>query len=347
MESHASQSEMVRAVGVRLPKSARVYYFDPGEFSLTRGTRVLVPTEQGEVWGQVVLEARLLPAEALNLPLPPVLRPWSPDDEDALAELREKEEQAKSYARERIAARGLPMRVVDAAYTADGGRLTLYFVADGRVDFRALVHDLTSHFHCRVELRQIGVRDHARLLGGLGPCGRVLCCASFLKEFAPVAIRMAKEQNLSLNPGRISGMCGRLMCCLRYEEEADRSGGSPDHEDGNGQANRKGNGCHEEQREGCGQGDGQYQPDASKGDEKDDPETPVPGVPQRRRKKRGKKPRPHVATAEVTAATASPSADDAANPPRRKPTRARRRRRVRKHAPGPAAGTTGPGAADQ
>ncbi|MBE3576401.1 MAG: stage 0 sporulation protein [Limnochordales bacterium] len=221
MQESVAQKELRTVVGVRLPKSARIYYFDPRDLALERRMRVLVATEHGQVWGEVVVPPRLVPVADIPQPLQPVIRVWRPEDADELERLKAREREARAFCQERIEARGLPMRLVDVEWTFDGGKVTFYFVAEGRVDFRELVYDLASRYHCRVELRQIGVRDHARLVGGYGPCGRPLCCATFLREFAPVAIRMAKEQNLSLNPGRISGMCGRLMCCLRYEDDSE------------------------------------------------------------------------------------------------------------------------------
>lgn len=231
MQENLAQNELRTVVGVRLPKSARIYYFDPGNLVLDRGMRVLVATENGQVWGEVVVPPRRLPLADIPQPLQPVIRLWRPEDADELERLKAREKEARAFCQERIEARGLPMRLVDVEWTFDGGKATFYFVAEGRVDFRELVYDLAARYHCRVELRQIGVRDHARMLGGHGPCGRPLCCTTFLREFAPVAIRMAKEQNLSLNPGRISGMCGRLMCCLRFEEDSE--GCSPAKGDGN------------------------------------------------------------------------------------------------------------------
>lgn len=223
VDARVPEGESRMVVGIRLPKSARVYYFDPGDLSLEHGTRVWVTTEHGQVWGEVVIPPRLVPVADLPQPLQPVVRLWNQEDAEELDRIKVREQEARAFCQERIEARGLPMRLVDVEWTFDGGKITFYFVADNRVDFRELVHDLAARYHCRVELRQIGVRDHARLLGGYGPCGRPLCCATFLRDFAPVAIRMAKEQNLSLNPGRISGMCGRLMCCLRYEDDSEGS----------------------------------------------------------------------------------------------------------------------------
>lgn len=205
--------------------------------------RVVVETPQGEQLGTVIVPTRWWPEDAVADRLLRVVRVANDQDEERARQANEQASQARAYAQERIAALGLPMRLVDVEWTLDQSKVTFYFVADGRVDFRELVHQLTEYLHCRVELRQIGARDHARILGGLGPCGRPLCCVSFLREFAPVSIRMAKDQNLVLNPGRISGMCGRLMCCLRYEEETDQPGDEANGEENGsqtGEAQEKG-----------------------------------------------------------------------------------------------------------
>lgn len=215
---------MIPIVGVRFGHDCRISYCDPKDLALDRGMRVVVETPQGEQLGTVIVPTRWWPEDAVAVRLLRVVRVANDQDEERARQANEQASQARAYAQERIAALGLPMRLVDVEWTLDQSKVTFYFVADGRVDFRELVHQLTEYLHCRVELRQIGARDHARILGGLGPCGRPLCCALFLREFAPVSIRMAKDQNLVLNPGRISGMCGRLMCCLRYEEETDQPG---------------------------------------------------------------------------------------------------------------------------
>ena len=210
---------MTNVVGVRFRSAGKVYYFDPGDIELSDGDRVIVETVRGLECGEVVGEPRLVPDEEVAQPLKKVIRKATPEDESVVEENREKERRAFKIGLERIAAHGLPMKLVDVEYTFDGSKIIFFFTADGRVDFRELVKDLASVFRTRIELRQIGVRDEAKMLGGLGPCGRPLCCATFLPDFEPVSIRMAKDQNLSLNPAKISGICGRLMCCLKYEHE--------------------------------------------------------------------------------------------------------------------------------
>lgn len=210
---------MTIVAGIRFKDKGKVYYFDPGELSLKRGDKVLVETVKGIEMGVVDIEPRDVPEEDLVLPLKKVLRLAGEEDLAIARENEAKASEAMKIAAEKIAHHGLEMRLVDAEYTFDGSRVTIYFTADGRVDFRELVKALASALRTRVELRQIGVRDEAKFYGGLGPCGRELCCASFLSEFQPVSIRMAKEQNLPLNPSKISGTCGRLLCCLRFEAE--------------------------------------------------------------------------------------------------------------------------------
>lgn len=208
---------MVNVVGVRFRSAGKVYYFDPGDTGLSEGDKVIVETVRGLECGEVVAEPRPLPEEEITQPLRRVVRKANPEDEATVEANREKERKAFKTGLEKIAAHGLPMKLVDVEYTFDGSKIVFFFTADGRVDFRELVKDLAGVFRTRIELRQIGVRDEAKMLGGLGPCGRPLCCAAFLKDFEPVSIRMAKDQNLSLNPTKISGICGRLMCCLKYE----------------------------------------------------------------------------------------------------------------------------------
>ncbi|NLC15894.1 MAG: stage 0 sporulation family protein [Firmicutes bacterium] len=205
--------------GIRFKEKGKVYYFDPGDIPLKLGDKVLVETVKGIEMGTVVIEPRDVPEEDLVLPLKKVLRVAGEEDLAVARQNEEKASEAMKIAAEKIAQHGLEMRLVDAEYTFGGSRVAIYFTADGRVDFRELVKDLASALRTRVELRQIGVRDEAKFYGGLGPCGRELCCASFLCEFQPVSIRMAKEQNLPLNPSKISGTCGRLLCCLRFESE--------------------------------------------------------------------------------------------------------------------------------
>jgi len=206
-------------VGVRFKRAGKIYYFDPLEIDLRKGDHVIVETARGLEYGEVVTPIREVPPEDVVAPLKTVIRKATPEDALQLAENKRKEKEAFGIAVERIAAHGLEMKLVDVEHTFDGSKIIFYFTADGRVDFRELVKDLASIFRTRIELRQIGVRDEAKMLGGLGTCGRPLCCSTFLGDFAPVSIKMAKEQNLSLNPGKISGLCGRLMCCLRYESE--------------------------------------------------------------------------------------------------------------------------------
>ncbi len=209
-------------VGVRFRPAGKIYYFDPGELELATGTRVVVETVRGTEIGTIVMSGKEVPEERVTQPLRKVIRVATPEDLEKERENREKAQEALDVARQKVEERGLDMKLVGAEYTLDRSRAVIYFTADGRVDFRELVRDLASTLRCRVELRQIGVRDEAKILGGIGPCGRRLCCASFLSEFYPVSIRMAKEQNLSLNPTKISGVCGRLLCCLRFESELSR-----------------------------------------------------------------------------------------------------------------------------
>ncbi|HHV56437.1 MAG TPA: stage 0 sporulation family protein [Firmicutes bacterium] len=208
---------MQRVVGVRFKKAGKIYYFDPGELELPQGSHVIVETARGVEFGEVVMAPREVPDEDVVAPLKQVMRAATPEDRQQVKENKAREKEAFKICQAKIAAHGLPMKLVDVEYTFDRSKIIFYFTAEGRVDFRELVRDLASVFRTRIELRQIGVRDEAKLLGGLGPCGRVCCCSSFLGEFQPVSIRMAKEQNLSLNPTKISGLCGRLMCCLKFE----------------------------------------------------------------------------------------------------------------------------------
>jgi|GEM_PF-318544 len=210
---------MVRVVGVRFKTAGKVYYFDPADFEITAGGKVVVETARGVEFGEVAVGPKEVPEEQVVQPLKKVLRLGTDRDEIAFAENKRKEQEAFSSAQKRIESHALDMNLVDVEYTFDGSKVIFYFTAEGRIDFRELVRDLAGVFRTRIEMRQIGVRDEAKLLGGIGPCGRILCCTSFLGDFAPVSIRMAKDQNLSLNPSKISGLCGRLMCCLRYEQE--------------------------------------------------------------------------------------------------------------------------------
>ncbi len=208
---------MVEVVGVRFKSSGKIYFFDPSGLTIEAGTDVIVETARGLEYGKAVVGNRQVEEAKVVQPLKKVLRIATPDDHSKMVASQEKEESAKRICLEKIVERHLPMKLVGVDYSFDGSKVLFYFTAEGRVDFRELVKDLASVFKTRIELRQIGVRDEAKMLGGLGSCGRELCCASFLGDFEPVSIRMAKDQNLSLNPSKISGICGRLMCCLKYE----------------------------------------------------------------------------------------------------------------------------------
>lgn len=210
---------MARIIGVRFRTAGKIYYFDPLRFSVKRGDHVIVETARGVEYGTVVGEPREVDDKKVVQPLKPVLRVATERDDEQEAGNKLKEKEAFRICQEKIRKHGLDMKLIDAEYTFDNNKVLFYFTADGRVDFRELVKDLASVFKTRIELRQIGVRDETKILGGIGICGRVLCCHSHLSEFIPVSIKMAKEQNLSLNPGKISGVCGRLMCCLKHEEE--------------------------------------------------------------------------------------------------------------------------------
>ncbi|MGI6308192.1 MAG: PSP1 domain-containing protein [Dethiobacteria bacterium] len=210
---------MPEVVGVRFRRAGKIYYFDPGTLELKPGQDVIVETSRGLEFGEVVQENKEVGEGEIVSPLRLVRRMAAKNDYQQLAENKQKETDAVHICLEKIEKHGLEMKLVDVEYTFDRNKIIFYFTADGRVDFRELVRDLAAVFRTRIELRQIGVRDEAKMLGGLGPCGRGLCCATFLEDFGPVSIRMAKDQNLSLNPTKISGICGRLMCCLRYEAE--------------------------------------------------------------------------------------------------------------------------------
>ncbi|SHH02137.1 PSP1 domain-containing protein [Desulforamulus hydrothermalis] len=209
----------VTVVGVRFKKAGKVYYFDPADLALDKGDHVVVETTRGIEYGEVVVAPRQVPDDEVVAPLKQVLRKATEEDNRQVEANREKEKKAFLVALEKIAHHQLPMKLINVEQTFDGSKIIFYFTADGRIDFRELVKDLAAVFRTRIELRQIGVRDEAKMVGGLGCCGRELCCASWLADFAPVSIRMAKEQNLSLNPTKISGICGRLMCCLKYEND--------------------------------------------------------------------------------------------------------------------------------
>ncbi len=211
---------MKTIIGVRFRKAGKIYYFEPNGLELEPGAHVIVETSRGVEYGTVVLGPREVSEESISSPLKPVIRLATPEDDATEAANKEKEKEAMDICREKIAKHELEMRLLDCEYTFDGNKVLFYFTADGRVDFRELVKDLAAVFRIRIELRQIGVRDETKIVGGIGICGRALCCHTYLADFAPVSIRMAKEQNLSLNPTKISGVCGRLMCCLKNEEEA-------------------------------------------------------------------------------------------------------------------------------
>lgn len=207
-------------IGVSFRQAGKVYFFDPGDKQIERGQHVIVETAKGVEYGTVVLPNREMAEERIVAPLKKIIRIATQKDEETEQQNREKEKEAYSICLEKIRNHGLEMKLIAAEYTFDNNKLLFYFTADGRIDFRELVKDLASVFRTRIELRQIGVRDETKICGGIGICGRTLCCHSYLSEFAPVSIKMAKEQNLSLNPTKISGVCGRLMCCLKNEEEA-------------------------------------------------------------------------------------------------------------------------------
>lgn len=210
---------MTKIVGVRFRSAGKIYFFGPGKLDLKAGMHVIVETARGVEMGTVMTDPKEVFENEVVQPLKPVIRIATEMDEKTVARNREKEKEAFKICLEKIAKHKLEMKLVDAEYTFDNNKLLFYFTADGRIDFRELVKDLAAIFRTRIELRQIGVRDETKIMGGIGICGRTLCCHSYLSEFAPVSIKMAKEQNLSLNPTKISGVCGRLMCCLKNEEE--------------------------------------------------------------------------------------------------------------------------------
>ncbi len=211
---------MAQVIGVRFKQVGKVYYFDPDGIQVQKTDSVIVETARGIECGEVAMENRQIDDESIVKPLKKVIRKATGEDLAQVRKNQEKEAAAAKICNEKIAVHKLDMKLVDVEYTFDNNKILFYFTADGRVDFRELVKDLASVFRTRIELRQIGVRDEAKMLGGLGICGRPFCCATFLGEFQPVSIKMAKEQSLSLNPVKISGTCGRLMCCLKYEQEA-------------------------------------------------------------------------------------------------------------------------------
>jgi cell fate regulator YaaT (PSP1 superfamily) len=210
---------MADIVGVRYKPAGRIYYFDPGDTELSVGESVVVETSRGNELGQVVIASTQIADDEIAQPLKPVVRKADEEDMEQARQLRAREPQALSESAQVVEKLGLPMKLISAEHNLDGSRLSINFSAEGRIDFRELVRELSHRLRLRVELRQVGPRDEAKLMGGFGRCGRGLCCSGFLSEFAPVSIKMAKEQNLPLNPAKISGVCGRLLCCLDYEYE--------------------------------------------------------------------------------------------------------------------------------
>ena len=216
---------MVTIVGVRFKKAGKIYYFLPGEETLTIDDGVIVETARGVEYGTVVIGPKEVAKDSLVMPVKEVMRKATPKDLQQLEKNEEREEKAFAICLEKIAKRKLPMKLINVEYTFDMNKIVFFFTADGRIDFRELVKDLATVFRTRIELRQVGVRDEAKVLNGIGACGRPLCCSNFLGDFSPVSIRMAKDQTLSLNPTKISGVCGRLMCCLNYEDDLYKKGG--------------------------------------------------------------------------------------------------------------------------
>ncbi|WP_297987260.1 stage 0 sporulation family protein [Anoxybacillus sp.] len=210
---------MYEVVGVRFKKAGKIYYFDPGDLPISNGDYVIVETVRGIEFGKVVVAKKQVDEKDIVLPLKKVIRMADQKDKLVVEENKQAAEEAYDICLKKVEEHGLEMKLVDVEYTFDRNKIIFYFTADGRVDFRELVKDLAAIFRTRIELRQIGVRDEAKMLGGIGPCGRMLCCSTFLGDFDPVSIKMAKDQNLSLNPTKISGLCGRLMCCLKYEND--------------------------------------------------------------------------------------------------------------------------------
>ena len=211
---------MTKVIGVRFRQAGKIYFFAPGKYEeIESGEHVIVETARGVEYGHVVLGTREVEDSKVIQPLKAVIRLATPEDDEREARNRAKEKEAFGICLEKIAKHKLDMKLIKVEYTFDNNKVLFYFTADGRIDFRELVKDLAAVFKTRIELRQIGVRDEAKIMGGIGVCGRPLCCATFMPEFVPVSIKMAKEQNLSLNPTKISGVCGRLMCCLKNEEE--------------------------------------------------------------------------------------------------------------------------------
>lgn len=211
---------MVKVIGVRFRQAGKIYNFDPLDFKIEVGNHVIVETARGIEYGKVVQSVQEKNEEDVIMPLKPVIRVATEEDDKIAKQNKDREKKAFFICKEKIKKHGLEMKLIDTEYTFDNNKVLFYFTADGRIDFRELVKDLASVFKTRIELRQVGVRDETKMLGGIGICGRPLCCSTYLSEFIPVSIKMAKEQNLSLNPTKISGICGRLMCCLKNEQEA-------------------------------------------------------------------------------------------------------------------------------
>ena len=209
---------MTKVIGVRFRTAGKIYFFSPGEFEIKQGDHVIVETARGIEYGRVVSAPKEVDDDSVVQSFKSLILIATEHDEKTVEKNRQKEKEAFKICQEKIRKHGLDMKLIEAEYTFDNNKVIFYFTADGRVDFRELVKDLATIFKTRIELRQIGVRDEAKMLGGLGPCGRPMCCSTFLGDFASVSIKMAKEQNLSLNPTKISGICGRLMCCLNYEQ---------------------------------------------------------------------------------------------------------------------------------
>ncbi|NLV88427.1 MAG: stage 0 sporulation family protein [Tissierellia bacterium] len=210
---------MVKVVGVRFKRAGKIYYFDPGEIDVKLNDFVIVETARGIEFGHVVVGPKEVTEDEIVAPLKSVIRVATDEDFEIHRENKRKAKEALIICEQKVAEHGLAMKLVDVEYTFDNNKVIFYFTADGRVDFRELVKDLAAIFRTRIELRQIGVRDEAKMIGGIGPCGKTVCCGQFLGEFEPVSIKMAKEQSLSLNPTKISGLCGRLMCCLKFEHQ--------------------------------------------------------------------------------------------------------------------------------
>ena len=211
---------MQTVVGIRFKQAGKIYHFDPANLPVVKGDFAIVETARGLEYGEVVIGPREVAESELVSPLKPVLRKATAQDQEKVRDNKEKEKEAFRVCEQKIVLHSLPMNLVDVEYTFDVNKIIFYFTAEGRIDFRDLVKDLASVFRTRIELRQIGVRDEAKMMNGIGCCGRSLCCSTFLGDFEPVSIRMAKDQHLSLNPTKISGICGRLMCCLKYENDA-------------------------------------------------------------------------------------------------------------------------------